>query len=895
MATTPRSTLVTKAQELMKSQGLSYADAAKQARATLTPTPTTGTSTTPTATTPVTTPVTQAPTTPPPLTPPPVQNELTKQDVLQSTKWITLEDRRNVMQNASAANVVDQTPTQTPTTPQPTPVTPATPVTTTEVKPTVTPTPTKVETPVDRATQINQNLTEGFNNNPALFQDRQAFDNAYSYNSKPPEEKAALDAFYKSKQPTINSYYDQLVAGTANPDSRNDPSYRVANMRYNKMKIYSWMSQTELKDSLKNGDIIEGSQEWEDVKKVNPKLAQDALNLFKVNGNKPTIFKTDSEGNKVNVLESNATDTWTSTFGDMFKVESLEEIRAKVQTPDFIAAQTKANELSQKLNGLQDELDAVEDQVKAEFEWTGATSSRIAMEVAKRTKELSKSYDSVNRAYTTQFNIANQILTQNTADLAIQQKQQDARNQAMYWIAMEQYKTQQALQLSQAQFEQKLAQQAQLAKDPVTWVQQILNTYAEIGILPQRSQQEIIADIEKQVAQGIPVETALTNLNKAFQSKPEYQQYMAYQKSKMTPQVDKTPFQAMSLWDWKAMLYNQSTGKYDIITWSVSSTNAPTTTSAKYLNIPTWTDVWVQCGTFARELCGLDATPGGNSLDARKKAYIEKSPVAWGMVLFTWNWYDQTYGHIAAIESVNQDWTMNIVESNLKWDNKVTRRTISVNDSAIYWFYNDTPLAKQWTQQQYTDSDIELLAELANMDASARNTALKAQWIPLKAVTDYMALAKAGKIPPTETQKQSATQIISGIQDIASMDWNDATGINLSMMSEAPAGSDWATAQAKIENLVASITLPNLGMLKWPMSDKDLAFIRNASSKLATTQSDAEFEKQLIELYNISARKAWLEEITKLSQIPKTRIIPWQSNTSVWSTNQATGNKTYTW
>ena len=128
------------------------------------------------------------------------------------------------------------------------------------------------------------------------------------------------------------------------------------------------MSQTELKDSLKNGDIIEGSQEWEDVKKVNPKLSQDALNLFKVNGNKPTIFKTDTEGNKVNVLESNATDTWTTTFGDMFKVESLEEIRAKVQTPDFIAAQTKANELSQKLNGLQDELDSVEDQVKAEFE-----------------------------------------------------------------------------------------------------------------------------------------------------------------------------------------------------------------------------------------------------------------------------------------------------------------------------------------------------------------------------------------------------------------------------------------------------------------------------------------------------------------------------------------------
>lgn len=39
------------------------------------------------------------------------------------------------------------------------------------------------------------------------------------------------------------------------------------------------------------------------------------------------------------------------------------------------------------------------------------------------------------------------------------------------------------------------------------------------------------------------------------------------------------------------------------------------------------------------------------------------------------------------------------------------------------------------------------------------------------------------------------------------------------------------------------------------MSDKDLAFIQNASTRLSAAQSDAEFEKQLVELYNIGARK----------------------------------------
>ncbi len=39
------------------------------------------------------------------------------------------------------------------------------------------------------------------------------------------------------------------------------------------------------------------------------------------------------------------------------------------------------------------------------------------------------------------------------------------------------------------------------------------------------------------------------------------------------------------------------------------------------------------------------------------------------------------------------------------------------------------------------------------------------------------------------------------------------------------------------------------------MSDKDLAFIQNASSRLKTTQSDTQFEKEIVNLYNIAARK----------------------------------------
>ena len=286
-------------------------------------------------------------------------------------------------QAASTPSLPDLTPpTQTPTpTPTPTPkapepvATPApgTPTATPEVNPPVTP---KVETPkvepiVDRTSQIQTNLATGYNTDPNLFTDRASFDKAYNYASKPPEEQAILDSFYKSKQPTINSFYDTLVTGgSVTPEQKNNPSYRVANVRYQKVKMYDGMSQAELANSLKSGDIIEGSQEWEDLKAMNPKLAKDGLNLFKVNGGKTNIFTKNADGTTTNNLEMNATKTWEQTFKDLFKVQTLEEIRNEVQTEDFKVAQAQANEYAMQLNELQDALDAIDSDVDKEFSKT---------------------------------------------------------------------------------------------------------------------------------------------------------------------------------------------------------------------------------------------------------------------------------------------------------------------------------------------------------------------------------------------------------------------------------------------------------------------------------------------------------------------------------------------
>lgn len=90
-----------------------------------------------------------------------------------------------------------------------------------------------------------------------------------------------------------------------------------------------------------------------------------------------------------------------------------------------------------------------------------------------------------------------------------------------------QFQQELGLQGNQAEFEQQMAQKAQIANDPVMATQDVLDTYAKLGILPERSNAEIIQSVQNDIASGMTLGESLTNLNKAFQSKPQYKESIA--------------------------------------------------------------------------------------------------------------------------------------------------------------------------------------------------------------------------------------------------------------------------------------------------------------------------------------------------------------------------------
>lgn len=139
----------------------------------------------------------------------------------------------------------------------PEPVTPVASTVTPE--PVKTPAPVKPEVPViNRQQEIQNNLATGYQTNPALFTDRAAYDKAYNYASKSPEEQATLDSFYNSKQPTISSMYSAIVNKQEVPDStKMTPAYKIAQNRYSKANMYSSMTPTQVSQEMKNAKLIE--------------------------------------------------------------------------------------------------------------------------------------------------------------------------------------------------------------------------------------------------------------------------------------------------------------------------------------------------------------------------------------------------------------------------------------------------------------------------------------------------------------------------------------------------------------------------------------------------------------------------------------------------------------
>ena len=108
---------------------------------------------------------------------------------------------------------------------------------------------------------------------------------------------------------------------------------------------------------------------------------------------------------------------------------------------------------------------------------------------------------------------------------------------------------------------------------------------------------------------------------------------------------------------------------------------------------------WWQCWAFVKKyLANIGVNlPNMSSIDS-KKSLIDSSitdPSDWDVVIMSSKNYPQNW-HMAIVESVDDDGTIHLLESNWNWDEQVHRRTIKPWDKSILWYYRPTGWT-QWT------------------------------------------------------------------------------------------------------------------------------------------------------------------------------------------------------
>ena len=108
------------------------------------------------------------------------------------------------------------------------------------------------------------------------------------------------------------------------------------------------------------------------------------------------------------------------------------------------------------------------------------------------------------------------------------------------------------------------------------------------------------------------------------------------------------------------------------------------------------------------------------------------------------------------------------------------------------------------------------------------------------------------KIPPV------SKDILSGIEDLLDSPWLDsAVGFGLQKLNFGNQSEDgflpWTEAEnfrAKFNSFRDNMVLPNLSKLKWPMSDKDIQFLRNSATSLSLNMTEKQFKDELLKIKN---------------------------------------------
>lgn len=621
----------------------------------------------------------------------------------------------------------------------------------------VTTQPTKTEAPIDynasagREQEIQKNIAEITKGNPNLLKDRNAFNQAFGYDTADQWKKALLDSAFQGGNAPLNQkdVLNAFISGVNVPE-QNTQAYRNAKVQYDTFKKFNAMTPTQLLDNLKQGQIgtemdallsqnpwyIEAKQKLAQVQRTASlnRMGQSAIGV--INGKEPEDL---SDLSKVEA-KYNAP-PWTNVQAYEQYVTNNEDVKTAGTTLHNIA--TQISEVTKTYNEALKSL-------KAQY-WDMPASALLTL-MSTRTQDTKSLLDSLIDAKTLaqgDFDLAMKMAEGNYGayqkDLEVQQG-----------IEKEQRTMKNALSLSQAQFDQKLEQNAMMASDPTTAIGNILNQFSELGIIPDR---DVAWHVAEQKRLGMTLPEYTQKIIADFKKKPEYQAMSAANMRKLAPEPTKreeSDWQIVTI-DGKSYERNKYTGETrNISVWG--TTNIPDGKSLfDVLGKNVWTYEWNRGYDLAWAL--------GDPLPAGGNWKVKSIDAAWEQVgsIFIGGKGSKPYGNTVVMEDENGNTIRysHLQDINVQpWDTLsfgaiVGTRGNTGNVLGANWEKLTAEQLKAWRgahlDVEIKDKNGRLLSQSEQVDFLKSLTGSK--WISQSSLPLYRAYMEDWKLPSKDALK----------------------------------------------------------------------------------------------------------------------------------------------
>lgn len=681
---------------------------------------------------------------------------------------------------------------------------------------------------------------------------------------------------------TTTDYYNSIIQGIDVPTiEKNTPAYKSAYNRKLDLDKFSSMSSSDLSYAISQWQFLPWTQVYNDLKLQNPTLVTEAERLNSINS-------VNQDKKDVTDIRTTMTEYLTKLMSDDEKETYKEKIS---ENKDLVELNKTLWEQANNLASIKDKLDYAKEDIEADYWKTWRKSYRNFL-LWETTRELTRQYTLALSEYNTtawQIQTLSNDIKYDMEEERLTRQEELQKMTTAYWLYQDMTADERALELNKKQLQQQFEYtywdltSTDPTKQRIAWQRMAEAIQTQFAWMPfRRTTDEMAQDIINDINAGKTTEQISTEITQAIQNSPSY---WAWASSKWLTNQATWNYELKEVW-WVTYNYNKDTGEFQTITWwgtNDFSSNQdlinkyPKEASFKNNN-PTWIKFSISDRTKALlDEAGINYSQWTTSpewwaymkfatVDDWLRAYEVLLTKAWTDDVYSrlkqWVWTKEgdSYASTLMSKSWIKKWTK---FSELNEEQLNTLMTAQLQKESPN-FYNEL-VSQQWPKE-YTDDDLAVLSLAGDMtNIKEMKSTLTENWL----TTQDLARFKDWQLPITAKQQEWAKKILSQIDDIAWLDWNDATGFQF---TDSPVFSwtDRATVLAKIDSLKANLALPNLWMLKWAMSDNDLKFIQNASSNLDVKMSDKEFEKKLVEYRNLYAKKLWLPEIKSLTDVKET-------------------------